>query len=105
MRNLALLAGSALSVLASSPPVPRKFIYLISDRPSGTMHVTQQGQERSFAFGPKDRGRGVGLRQVFAIGPARTIRQMSIKDFHYLKVPLEELFSVEVRAFSSKSQT
>ncbi|HEV2122997.1 MAG TPA: amidohydrolase family protein [Chloroflexota bacterium] len=104
MRNIAFLAGSALALLASSPAGAEEYTFLLSDRPSGTMQVTQQGQERLVAFSFNDRGRGVDLKQVSKFGPGGIIRSTSIKGVDYLKVPLEDSFSVEGGKASWKSR-
>lgn len=104
MRSIAFLAGSALAFLASSPAAAEEYTYLISDRASGTMQVTQQGQERSVVFSFNDRGRGVDLKQVSKFGPAGTIRSTWIKGVDYLKVPLEETFGLEGSIASWKSR-
>ncbi|MDQ3471170.1 MAG: hypothetical protein M3428_02120 [Pseudomonadota bacterium] len=104
MRKIGFLASSALALLASSPAGAEEYTFLISDRPSGTMQVTQQGQERSVAFSFNDRGRGVDLKQVSKFGPGGTIRSTSIKGVDYLKVPLEDTFGVEGGKASWKSR-
>jgi imidazolonepropionase-like amidohydrolase len=95
MKNMTFLAGSALAILASSPAGAEEYTYLITDRPSGTMKVTQQGQERSVDYSYNDRGRGHELKQIFRISPSGLLESTSVTGVDYLKVPVDESFAVK----------
>ncbi|HEX8256945.1 MAG TPA: amidohydrolase family protein [Allosphingosinicella sp.] len=95
MRKLAFLTATALAVLAGSPAAAEDYTYLIADRASGTMKVTQQGQERSVAYSYNDRGRGHELKQIFRISSSGLLESTSVTGVDYLKVPVDEAFAVK----------
>lgn len=95
MKSLVFIATSMLALFASSSAGAGEYTYLIADRPSGTMTVTQEGQERSVDYGYNDRGRGHELKQIFIISPGGLIEFTSVTGVDYLKVPVEESFAVK----------
>lgn len=94
MRNVAFVAVLTFGTLASPQAGAEKYTYLISDRPSGSMEVTQRGEERSVAFSYNDRGRGHDLKQIFQIAADGSLRGTSVKGLDYLKVAVDENFTV-----------
>ena len=93
MSRLGLSAMLAMTAW-SAPLAAADYKVLVSGVASGSMTVSDQGNERQIAYSFIDRGRGPELQSSVATDAQGYLTRLSIRGVGYYKLPVDERFSL-----------